>query len=102
MTTQTKSLIDRKLLRTAVLRLRAVDHDLRKSIIDYLDEYGGTKVTDIYLHFRLEQSVVSQHLAIMRRAKVLHAVREGKEIYYSINYDVLRQISVAVEKFNQI
>lgn len=100
---QTKdSLVDRRKLRTAVLRIRAIDHDIRKSIIDFLDENGSMKVTDIYIHFRLEQSVTSQHLAIMRRANVLTTERDGKEVYYSVNYEVLNQITNAIEKFNQI
>ena len=65
-------------LRKAVLVLRAVNHKLRQSIIDLLEEGNRMTVTDIYIKLRLEQSVASQHLAILRRAGVVSTDREGK------------------------
>ena len=58
-------------LRKAVLVLRAINHKLRQRIIDLLEEGDKMTVTDIYIKLRLEQSVASQHLAILRRARVL-------------------------------
>ena len=52
-------------LRKAVLVLRAVNHKLRQRIIDLLEENETLTVTDIYIKLRLEQSVASQHLAIL-------------------------------------
>ncbi|MBP9802688.1 MAG: helix-turn-helix transcriptional regulator [Candidatus Pacebacteria bacterium] len=84
-------------LRKAVLVLRAVNHKLRQRVIDLL-EYGETlTVTDIYIRLRLEQSVASQHLAILRRAGVVITERHGKFIYYSINKNRLAQIGTLVE-----
>ncbi|MCL4132917.1 UNVERIFIED_CONTAM: hypothetical protein GTU68_015212 [Idotea baltica] len=54
-------------------------------------------VTDIYIKLRLEQSVASQHLAILRRAGVVITERQGKFIYYSLNNERLDQISKLVE-----
>jgi DNA-binding transcriptional ArsR family regulator len=34
---------------------------------------------------RIEQSVASQHLAILRKADLLQTERDGKFIYYTIN-----------------
>ena len=42
-------------------------------------------VTEIYVKLRLEQSVASQHLMILRKAGIVFTQREGKFIYYSIN-----------------
>ena len=85
-------------LRKAVLVLRAVNHKLRQSIIDLLEEGNRMTVTDIYIKLRLEQSVASQHLAILRRAGVVVTDREGKFIYYSIDKEILNQISRLVEE----
>jgi ArsR family transcriptional regulator, virulence genes transcriptional regulator len=84
-------------LRKAVLVLRAVNHKLRQRIIDLLEENETMTVTDIYIKLRLEQSVASQHLAILRRAGVVNTERQGKFIYYSLNRDRLAQISTLVE-----
>lgn len=84
-------------LRRAVLVLRAVNHKLRQRVIDLLEENDTMTVTDIYIKLRLEQSVASQHLAILRRAGVVATERQGKFIYYSLDRDRLNQISKLVE-----
>ncbi len=85
-------------LRKAVLVLRAVNHKLRQSMIDLLEENERMTVTDIYIKLRLEQSVASQHLAILRRAGVVATERQGKFIYYSLDAGRLSQISRLVEE----
>ncbi|MBK8081914.1 MAG: helix-turn-helix transcriptional regulator [Saprospiraceae bacterium] len=84
-------------LRKAVLVLRAVNHKLRQRIIDLLEDGDSMTVTDIYIKLRLEQSVASQHLAILRRAGVVATDRQGKFIYYSLDKERLSQISSLVE-----
>ena len=85
-------------LRKAVLVLRAVNHKLRQRIIDLLEENERMTVTDIYIKLRLEQSVASQHLAILRKAGVVSTERQGKFIYYSLDKERLNQISRLVEE----
>ena len=85
-------------LRKAVLVLRAVNHKLRQRIIDLLEENERMTVTDIYIKLRLEQSVASQHLAILRRAGVVSTDRHGKFIYYTLDHERLSQISDLVEE----
>ena len=85
-------------LRKAVLVLRAVNHKLRQDVIDLLEENEKMTVTDIYIKLRLEQSVASQHLAILRRAGVVATERQGKFIYYSLDKERLSQISRLVEE----
>ncbi|MBK7872087.1 MAG: metalloregulator ArsR/SmtB family transcription factor [Saprospiraceae bacterium] len=85
-------------LRKAVLVLRAINHKLRQRIVDLLEEHGNMTVTDIYIKLRLEQSVASQHLAILRRAGVVITERQGKFINYSLDKDRLAQISRLVEE----
>lgn len=85
-------------LRKAVLVLRAVNHKLRQKMIDLLEENGKMTVTEIYIKLRLEQSVASQHLAILRRAGVVSTERQGKYIFYSLDKERLSQISRLVEE----
>jgi DNA-binding transcriptional ArsR family regulator len=90
--------LDYSELRKAVLVLRAVNHKLRQRIVDLLEENDHMTVTDIYIKLRLEQSVASQHLAILRRAGVVATERQGKFINYSLDRDRLAQISRLVEE----
>lgn len=93
--------LDYSELRRAVLVLRAVNHKLRQSIIDLLEETPRMTVTEIYIKLRLEQSVASQHLAILRKAGVVVTNRDGKFIYYSLDHDRINQISKLIEELAQ-
>lgn len=93
--------LDYSELRKAVLVLRAINHKLRQRIIDLLEENGNMTVTDIYIQLRLEQSVASQHLAILRRAGIVNTDRQGKFIHYSLNKDRLSQISKLVDELTE-
>ncbi|MBC7775391.1 MAG: helix-turn-helix transcriptional regulator [Phycisphaerae bacterium] len=85
-------------LRKAALVLRAVNHKLRQKMLDLLDENKRMTVTEIYVKLRLEQSVASQHLAILRSAGVVQTERNGKFIFYSVNRSRIGQISSLVEE----
>src|SRR5215203_336569 len=80
-------------LKKAALVLRAMNHKLRQQMIKLLDENERMTVTEIYVKLRLEQSVASQHLAILRRAGIVITQREGKFIYYTVNYKRIDEIN---------
>lgn len=89
--------IDFLSVKKAVLILRALNHKLRQQMIRLLDEKQKMTVTELYVQLRLEQSVASQHLAILRRAGIVVTEREGKFIYYSVNHKRLSEINRFVE-----
>jgi DNA-binding transcriptional ArsR family regulator len=68
-------------VKKASLILRAINHKLRQQILKLIDEQGRITVTEIYVKLRLEQSVASQHLAILRKAGFVKTERDGKFIY---------------------
>ena len=84
-------------LKKAALVLRAMNHKLRQQMIKLLDENEKMTVTEIYVKLRLEQSVASQHLAILRRAGIVITQRDGKFIFYSINYNRVGEVNQFVE-----
>ena len=84
-------------LKKASLVLRAMNHKLRQQMIKLLDENERMTVTEIYVKLRLEQSVASQHLAILRRAGIVMTQRDGKFIYYAVNYDRITEVNQFVE-----
>lgn len=89
--------IDYLNVKKASLVLRALNHKLRQQMIRLLDENKKMTVTDLYVQLRLEQSVASQHLAILRRVGIVKTSRDGKFIYYFVNYDRLDQINKIVD-----
>jgi DNA-binding transcriptional ArsR family regulator len=83
-------------LRKALLNLRAVNHPLRKNMITLLEENKKLTVTEIYVRLRIEQSVASQHLAILRKAGIVQTTRSGKFIYYTVNKSRISEVSVLI------
>ncbi|MGN6400261.1 MAG: ArsR/SmtB family transcription factor [Flavisolibacter sp.] len=79
-------------LKKAALILRAINHKLRQQILKLIHQHGKMTVTEIYVKLRLEQSVASQHLAILRKAGYVNTLRDGKFIFYSVNYSRLDQV----------
>jgi DNA-binding transcriptional ArsR family regulator len=90
--------IDYLNVKKASLVLRALNHKLRQQIVKMLNEKDKMTVTEIYVQLRLEQSVASQHLAILRRAGIVRTERDGKFIYYCVNNSRLEQINHLVEQ----
>ncbi len=86
-------------LKKTALILRALNHKLRQQIFNLLDVRGKLTVTDIYVELKLEQSVASQHLAILRTAGIVKTEREGKFVYYKLNPERIVQIDNATKQF---
>jgi DNA-binding transcriptional ArsR family regulator len=85
-------------LKKAALILRALNHKLRQQILLLIDEHGRITVTELYVKLRLEQSVASQHLAILRKAGFVKTERDGKFIYYTVNTPRLRELNRFVDE----
>ena len=83
-------------IKKAALVLRAINHKLRQQILRQIDELGKITVTELYIKLRLEQSVASQHLAILRKAGFVKTERNGKFIYYSVNTNRLEEVNQLV------
>ncbi|MFM2387248.1 MAG: hypothetical protein RL660_2005 [Bacteroidota bacterium] len=86
------SILDVIAIKKGHLVLRSLNHKLRQQIIRLLEQTSHLSVTEIYVKLRVEQSVASQHLAIMRKAGYLTTTRDGKNIYYSINKNKLQSL----------
>lgn len=90
----TENLIRIEDIREAVRVLRAINHDLRQDILHLLDtKQRKMTVTDIYEHFKIEQSVCSGHLAILRENGIIAVERAGKIRYYTIVRARLKKIN---------
>lgn len=90
--------LDYNNLKKTVLVIRSVDHKLRQQIIKMLTESPRLTVSEIYLKLRIEQSIASQHLALLRRSGVVNTKRSGKFIYYTLNTERLKEISELIKE----
>lgn len=72
--------------------LHALKHPLRQQMLQVMHRCEQINVTDLYLQLRLEQSIASQQLSILRKTGLVKTKRQGKHVYYSVDYAYLKQI----------
>ena len=82
--------LDKDKIRKRAFEIRAINHPLRYNILELLEKNQEMTVTDIYIKLRLEQSVASQHLAVLRNAGIVEDNRSGKFIYYSLKKEGIK------------
>ena len=56
-------------------------------------------VTQLFTKMGLEQSVTSNHLAMLRSQKLLLTEKQHKFVFYSVNYGRLRNVQESIEKY---
>jgi ArsR family transcriptional regulator len=93
--------LDQENLQVASEILRALAHPLRLKILEFIDQNDAINVNKIYNTLKLEQSITSQHLRILRLAGIVDTDREGKYIHYSINYDRVKNTVDSIRKFEE-
>lgn len=79
--------------------LRALAHPLRMKILEFIDQNETINVNKIYNTLKLEQSITSQHLRILRLSGLVVTKRDGKFIHYSIDYDKIDNTVNAINGF---
>jgi DNA-binding transcriptional ArsR family regulator len=64
--------------------LKALASARRLEIVHYLGETGPTEVRSLAERFSMAQPAISQHLAALRSAGLVEAVRSGREVRYQL------------------
>jgi DNA-binding transcriptional ArsR family regulator len=64
--------------------LQAMADDTRQHILTLLSEREMT-VSEVCRGFSLSQPTISHHLGVLRRANLVRARREGRQVFYCIN-----------------
>jgi len=70
---------------------RTLSHELRIRIVEELGHARGGELDVHSLEAVLEvsQPLVSQHLAVLRKSRIVRQRREGRNIYYSLTQPAL-------------
>ena len=71
---------------------KALANEERIEIIKLLKKNKEMYAQDIERRFYLEQSTTSHHLNMLKKAGVTKSRKEGRKVYYSIDYDSFRAI----------
>jgi DNA-binding transcriptional ArsR family regulator len=84
---------EKEILKRAKQKIRALNHPLREKMLALiLSNNNKMNVTEIYVKLRIEQSVASQHLAILRHEGLVTTERNGKIINYSVNKQAIKDL----------
>lgn len=87
-----KVVVEMDVINRAELTLRAISNPLRQKLLELIEGSGEIGVSEMYRKLKIEQSVASSQLAILRRANVVNAKRDGRNIHYSINRKRIAEI----------
>ena len=79
--------------------LRALGHPLRLRIIEFIDKHSTINVNKIYNTLKIEQSITSQHLRILRSAGIVHTQKDGKYIHYTLDYPKITNAVKAINNY---
>lgn len=81
--------VDFETVKKAYFALRAINHGMRQKMLLLIHKSNRLTVTEIYQKLKIEQSKASTYLAILRKASIVIAERDGQKVYYRINYKQL-------------
>ena len=90
--------LDSEQLERAASMLKAIAHPMRIAILSHLEEDKKLTVTEIHNLLNIEQSTTSHHLGILKDKGVLSSKREGKNTFYFLKHNSLRNIVECVSK----
>lgn len=71
---------------------QALASPARIAIIELLRDEGEVAVTTVYERLELEQTNVSQHLAVLRAKQLVVARRDGNRVFYSLRDPVIGKV----------
>lgn len=72
--------------------LKAISHPVRLCIVKGLLENGPRNVTNMYSCLGVPQSTISQHIAKMKSAGIIKGERNGTEISYSVDNEMVEKL----------
>ena len=93
-----KSIVSQADYNKAKTFFKAIEHPTRLKVLTYLQVNGPCKVTELHNTFRMEQSLMSQHLAILRTSRIVNVERSGREMYYNVNLDAFALANETTKK----
>ncbi len=82
-----------KNVRVSAKILEAMNHPIRKRIMAAIEDYGSLNTEALSGVLDVRSSLVSDHLDILRRAEIMNFNLEGKQFFYTLNYERIEKIN---------
>ena len=79
----------------------ALSDPTRRAILELLASRGELTATDIYEQFSVSPQAISQHLKVLREAKLVLMEKHAQKHLYSLNPQTLSQFETWVQQTRQ-
>ncbi len=86
---------------TTLDAFNAVAEPRRREILNYL-AFQERAVGEIAAALRLEQPSVSKHLGVLRKVRLVHVRKEGRQVFYRTNADEIRPLYEWAGEFRKL
>ncbi len=83
-------------------RFTALSDPNRRKIIELLASRGPLSVSEIGKQFPVSPPAISQHLKVLREARLVRVERRAQRRIYSINPDAIREVGAWAEQVTQL
>lgn len=80
---------------------QAIADPTRRALIFLLATQAMTP-NDMAQHFQSTRQAVSKHLQILMECEVVKSIEQGREIYYHINIDKMKEVEKWLEAFKNL
>jgi len=78
-------------------QLRALASRSRLEILQLLAAEETMTVTELREQVRISQPLLSWHLSILRRAGLVDATKDGRQVYYAVNRTGFQQVAQGLD-----
>src|SRR3989442_15722272 len=79
----------------------ALSDPTRRAILELLASRGELSATDIYEQFSVSPQAISQHLKVLREAKLVVMEKRAQKHLYRLNQETLSQFEAWVQQMSQ-
>jgi DNA-binding transcriptional ArsR family regulator len=79
----------------------ALAEPTRRNIMEMLAASGNLSATDIYSKFKSSPPAISQHLKVLREAKLVRVEKRAQKRIYYINPEPMKELEKWVQIFTQ-
>ena len=77
----------------------ALAEPTRRSILEMLAANGNLSATDIYSKFKTSPPAISQHLKVLREAKLVRVEKRAQKRIYYVNPEPMRELEKWIKQF---
>lgn len=90
--------LPKSIFEKSVQQMRSKGHPLRLRILEYLDVYGTTCVSDLAVILEMDSLSVSQALKYLRTQGILKGIRCGRSVFYDYEDQTARGLFVCMRR----